>query len=110
MRAVAALALVGCGPGDTGDTAASCDTAAYDVTWDGWGDGFFSTYCRACHSSGSEERYGAPESVNFDTRADVVQWRESIRRTVLEDATMPVGGGVYDDDLLLLDLLLTCGL
>ena len=34
----------------------------------------------------------------------------SVRSTVLDNATMPVGGGLSEDELTLLDDLLTCGL
>jgi len=97
--------LVACGD----DDAYLCDTS-YQVTWEGWGDGFFSTYCRSCHSSTTEERNGAPEGVDFDTLDDVILWLDSIERVVLDEGSMPVGGGVYEDDLLLLEALLKCEL
>ncbi len=87
----------------------SCDSAP-PVTWANWADGFFSSYCRACHSSGTAERYGAPEGVDFDTLADVIQWRERIQVRTLEAEDMPVGGGVYDEDLELLQVWLECEL
>jgi hypothetical protein len=105
------LLLLACTAGtDTGDTAASACTDAPNATWASFGDGFFATYCRACHSASTAERYGAPEAVNFDSLADIRTFEASIRRTVLDDESMPVGGGVYDDDALLLDTFLTCGL
>ncbi len=101
--------LLACGSGADTGAAPGCEDA-YDVTWQSWGEGFFTTYCRSCHSSTTSDRLGAPEGVNFDTEADVVMWADRIRRVVLEDESMPVGGGVYADDLLLLEMLLDCGL
>ena len=79
-----------------------------NVNWDGWADGFFATYCRSCHSATSAARYGATESVNFDTRSDAIQWSERIRIRVIEQETMPLGGGVVRTDLEPLDLWLRC--
>ena len=103
------LGLAACSGDDELETADPC-AGDPDVTWQGWGDGFFGTYCRGCHSTDAPDRYGAPEDINFDTRADVLAWEGLVRQTVLEDETMPVGGGVYPDDLELLDTLLRCGL
>ena len=88
---------------DTGAAELDCS-----VNWDGWTDGFFATYCRACHSVTTAERYGAPEGVDFDTRADVIQWAERIRIRVLEQETMPLGGGVVQTDLEPLERWLQC--
>lgn len=97
-------------PEPTDDSAAAaCDTAP-GVTWDNWGDGFFSTYCRACHSANTPDRMGAPESINFDSESEVRTQAALIRDSVLVREAMPVGGGVYEEDLFLLDVLLTCGL
>jgi len=86
---------------DTGDDACDLDTG-YPVTWDGWASGFFATYCRSCHSITTPNRQGAPEGVDFDSQADVDRQLDDVWRTVLEQERMPVGGGVYADDLLLL--------
>ena len=89
--------------GDAGSAELDCS-----INWDGWTDGFFATYCRSCHSVTTAERYGAPEGVDFDTREDVVQWAERIRIRVLEQETMPLGGGVIQSDLEPLDMWLRC--
>ncbi len=36
--------------------------------------------------------------------------KERIRLRVIEDQTMPLGGGVYEEDLELLNVMLACGL
>ncbi len=113
------LLLLACdAPVDTADTATVADTGtgvsdcegALVVTWESWGEGFFTTWCQPCHSATTAERNGAPPGVDFDTEADVVQWSASIRYTVLEAGTMPVGGGLDADDAVLLAALLDCGL
>ena len=95
-------------PVDTARPAACADAPA--VTWESWGHGFFLTYCNACHSADTPERSGAPEGVDFDTRAQAVQWKDRVQARVLEEGTMPLGGGVYEDDLQLLEVLLACDL
>ncbi len=94
----------------TDDTASSCDTLAYDVTWANFGDGFFANYCRACHSADAPDRYDAPEGINFDTLDEVRALSSLIETTVIINETMPEGGGVYDQDLEFLGYFLECGL
>ena len=106
--------LLACTDGD-GDSAAPATTVtecadAPGATWASFGDGFFAFYCRGCHAAETPDRYGAPEDVNFDTREDLRLHADRVRVRVLDEATMPVGGGVYPDDLVLLDVLLRCGL
>ena len=55
-------------------------------------------------------RFDAPEGVNFDTLDEVRMYASSISRTVIDQASMPVGGGVMEDDLVRLQVFLTCGL
>lgn len=110
------LALTGCGdetdkdssePADSSEV--SCESAP-DLTWSNWGDGFFANYCRACHSESVGDRWGAPEGLDFDTLEQVQQNRGWIHQTVLVDGTMPVGGGVYEEDLEFLTYFLECSL
>jgi len=111
------MALTACGSKSTteNDTAtgpAATDTAEVEsdcsLNWDGWADGFFATYCRSCHSVTTAERHGAPTGVDFDTRSDAIEWAERIRVRVLEQETMPLGGGVVQTDLEPLDRWLQC--
>lgn len=105
-------------PDDTGDAGGAvvysdcpADTGRFEdpvavdasLTWASWGDGFFATYCTSCHSVGTPDRRGAPEGVDFDSEADVIAWGARVRARVLDAGTMPLGGGVIDEDLLLLD-------
>lgn len=106
------LSLVACDtpPVPPVPPAAECATLP-DVSWDAWGNGFFRTYCTACHSSANaDQRGGAPIGIDFDTRAAVKLRAADVRRVVLDNGTMPVGGGVFPDDLLLLEVFLACGL
>ncbi len=114
----ALLALTACSepsdlPPPPDDTASAADTACAgtpEVTWAGWADGFFGTWCRACHSETAEERYGAPEGLDFNTEDQVRAYAAAVRQVVLVDETMPVGGGVYEDELILLAAYLDCSL
>ena len=120
MAAVIALLLACSGGGEeTGaavadtveDTAVVADcTDAPAVTWESWGEGFFTTWCQPCHSATTTDRSGAPEGIDFDTASDVRFWKAAVRRTVLEDGTMPLGGGLSDADAELLAVLLDLSL
>jgi hypothetical protein len=107
------LLAVGCGD-DGGDSSAAAEidplcVDAPTVTWDSWAGGFFRTYCTACHAeTNTESRLGAPVGVDFDSETNASLWAERVRVRVIDDGDMPVGGGVYDDDLYLLDIYLTC--
>ena len=126
---------VGCGAEDKADTASTVapvtDTSDADdsgttpvpedtgggpcdglpaVTWSGWAQGFFRGYCTSCHSRTASDRWGAPEGIDFDTEADVVGRAAQIRSAVLDRQSMPVGGGVIEADLELLQIYLDCGL
>lgn len=84
------------------DSAPSCAQ-----TWDNFGDGFFASYCRGCHSATTPERNGAPEGVDFDTEAQVIA-SAGLVRAVVDGGSMPVGGGVLDDDRELFGLYMDC--
>lgn len=102
-----ALALACADPpaADTGDSeAARCGA----VAWEAWADGFFATQCRACHSTSSPDRHGAPEGVDFDTEDDVLRQAARVRARALDARTMPLGGGVPEDELARLDRYLAC--
>lgn len=114
-----AALILGCGDKEVDDTAAAADDTGgavtdcdgvYDLTWDNWGSSFFATYCDSCHAASSPNRFGAPEYATFDTEEEVRNWQALIRQTVLEEESMPLGGGVYEDDLFLLEIYLDCGL
>ncbi len=108
---VGALACASAEPtaDDSQAEADSCSLAASSTTWENWGAGFFAGYCRTCHSSGTADRRGAPEAVNFDSEADALAQLDAVERTVLDDGTMPIGGGVPDVELERLREYLACG-
>ena len=104
--ALALLALLAPACGHPTADAEACQTSG--LTYENFGLGFTATYCRSCHSSVTPDRRGAPDGTNFDTEAEVTGLASSIRRTVLDDGTMPIGGGVQPVDLERLDAWLTC--
>jgi hypothetical protein len=83
-------------------------TSPMGVTWDNWGSGFFQTYCNTCHSSETQIRHGAPVGVDFDSQFVAALYAERISVRVIEEETMPLGGGVQPDALVLLADLLVC--
>ena len=103
----AAFGLVFLGCSDHTDTASICDDDL-PLTWDNWGDGFFASYCRSCHSESTKQRYGAPDSVDFDDVEDVQLWAERIHVRTIAEQTMPPGGGVLEEDLEFLSQYLQC--
>lgn len=105
------LFLLACSDGeDTGASEVDCATAP-EVDWGGFAHGFVTTYCVSCHSeNNTDQRYGAPEGLDFDTEAEVYASGGRVRVRTLEEQTMPPGGGVFEDDLQLLDVYLTCQL
>lgn len=114
------LLLLACGADPASATAAAgtdlgggampvaCATAP-GVTWENWGQGFFMTRCGSCHTPTAQDRHGAPEGVDFVTHAQMLSWADEIHATVIEEGTMPLGGGLGDEDLALLETLITCG-
>lgn len=103
----ACIAAAGCAGGDS---AASCtlDSGGGHPTWANFGESFFLTYCDACHAADSPNRFGAPLSVTFDSEAELDGQIDAVRRTVLDERSMPLGGGLPDEDLAALDNYLRC--
>lgn len=109
-------ALLGCGcAGDGADTGATDDTGGFCadapvLTWDNFGAGFTTENCQPCHASTAVNRYGAPDTVVFDTYADTMAQAERVRVRVLGDQdVMPPQGGVGPDDKVRLEYWLVCG-
>ncbi len=112
MSLAALLWLAGCGAAD-GDTAAV--TTPYvegqpPPTWTNFAGAFFVTRCGACHAADAPDRFGAPEAMVFDTRDDVRAREGAVRASTLDARTMPLGGGVPEDDLTRLDAWLNAGM
>jgi uncharacterized membrane protein len=105
LAAIAALA--GCG-GDPEAADPQCtDTAV--LTWENFGQAFVVTNCQSCHATTAADRHGAPDSVVFDTRDDVLDQADRILARVTSDSpTMPPGGGVSAESLHKVSVWLTC--
>lgn len=103
------LALAGCGA-DPADSGPVCvlDSGGGHPTWSNFGEAFFLTYCDACHAAESPNRFGAPEAITFDTEDEVVNQAASIRYAVIDEESMPLGGGLPPEDLAQLDNYLNC--
>ena len=72
---------------------------ALSVSWDNWAQGFFMTWCQSCHSNTAIDRHGAPSGVDFDTEKDVVNWLNRVQIRVIDEQSMPVGGGISTEDI-----------
>ena len=99
--------------GSTGDDTADTGTDFCDgkpvVTYANFGRSLMTESCQGCHASTATERYGAPESVTFDTVDQCWAWKGRILARSTGDApSMPPSGGVTSDDRLLLEVWLTC--
>jgi len=86
----------------------SCDEAPV-VTWNNFGAGFVGHYCQGCHASTSVDRYGAPESVTFDTVDAVWAFRDRVlARSTGNAPSMPPAGGTNANDRQKLQWWLEC--
>ncbi|NUN97661.1 MAG: hypothetical protein HUU16_15965, partial [Candidatus Omnitrophica bacterium] len=68
------------------------------LTYENWAEGFFTWNCLGCHHSSQhgEDRFGAPEGVNFDTLELIRQNESGIRDLALGDEpAMPPAGVVW---------------
>ncbi len=70
MKSLVFVLLAACGGGESG-TGSTCPPAD-PPTFDNFGDAFFATYCRGCHSSTTSDRHGAPSDQNYDTEAEIL--------------------------------------
>lgn len=109
MRTLPLLWVLGCGGGGA-DSGAVCplETDGARPTWANFGEGFFQSYCQPCHAADSPNRFGAPEGTAFGSEAEVIALEARIRARVLEEGTMPPGGGVLEEDLVALAGYLAC--
>ncbi len=121
----AALLLFGLACGGDKDDAVVNDTAATYAadcsevyTWETVGAPFTVTWCTSCHSSlipapgagdtGFDERQGAPEGLDFDTREAACAELSAIESAVFGER-MPPAGGPSEDELAALRAWIDCG-
>ena len=79
------------------------------VTYESFGQGFIRENCQSCHASSALNRYGAPESVIFDTHEDVIAQANDILQEVTGNTPrMPPAGGVELETRELVSIWLTC--
>lgn len=102
------LLLCACdGAADT-DTDAAC-IEVEDLSWQAYGRPFLADWCLSCHAEDNPnaETYGVPEGVYFETWDEVQVWKGPIAATLL-DESMPLGGGMDEDDRALAVLWFQC--
>ncbi len=94
--------------GDTGE-AVACE----ELSWEGTGQPFVTTWCTACHASGLGEgdRFGAPLGVDFDRYDDVLAQADRVEARALgADISMPPVGGAEGEELARFARWIACGL
>ncbi len=105
-------ALGGCGAPE--DDTARAETHYVEgqppPTWTNFAGTFFVTRCGACHAAEAPDRFGAPAAMVFDTREQVRALEGAVRASTLEARTMPLGGGVPEEDLARLEAWLDGGM
>ena len=84
------------------------ETCTTESDWQGWTQGFFVSYCDACHAADTPDRHGAPAGVSFDTEAEARRWAARIWIRVLTQEDMPPAGGVFPEDQARLQEWLAC--
>ncbi len=105
-----ALLSAGCDGGSVdADTAEEVCADAGVVSWENFGDALLGEHCQGCHASTSPNRFGAPETVTFDTHAQAITWKDAILRAATGDVpTMPPAITIGATDRELLWIWLTC--
>ena len=79
------------------------------LTWDNFGQDYVRHNCQTCHASTTVDRHDAPVEVVFDTRDQVVLYRDRILdRATGPTADMPPSGGVTEDDRWRAEVWLRC--
>jgi uncharacterized membrane protein len=101
--------LLACADGEE-DTAVDAFCADAPVTtYDNFGQGFVLQHCQSCHASTSENRYDAPDELDFDDEDAIWGNAERILARAAGDApTMPPQGGVEEADRVRLEQWLLC--
>jgi uncharacterized membrane protein len=106
---VCSVALGGCIADAQASDPELCGTEVPELDWDGFGEGFVTTYCQGCHASTALDRHGAPAAVTFDSEEETLAFRDRIlARAASEEPTMPPAGGPDVDDRELLAVWLAC--
>ena len=109
MKFLPSMLLLGCGSVErVEDTGIDVCEVSPVVTWENFGHGMVVERCQSCHSSTTDNRNGAPESVYFDTEAATLSHADRILVRVVDEQTMPPQGGIEPDDLERIELWLRC--
>jgi uncharacterized membrane protein len=76
-------------------------------SYEAWAEGFFLSKCQPCHAPHAREIFEAPD-IELGTHADLLDQLDVIRTSVLETQRMPPGGGLSEDERMLLEQWLDC--
>lgn len=102
---LSSLGLVACGGSVPIE---ACPDSGTDLTYDNFADGFFNSYCRSCHATGSG--IAEAQDLPFDTFEDIKAHADEIAAEAAGDNTsMPPGGGPTQDERDQLAEWIACG-
>lgn len=76
-------------------------------TYENWAEGFFISKCQPCHAPDARNIFGAP-AIEMNTHEEILDLLDVIHDSVLVGERMPPGGGLSDDDRILLQSWLDC--
>ena len=92
----AVLACAKQGELDSGVPAEEAEASCDALTWETYGEGYLRSWCTGCHHSAldGDDREGAPDGVDFDTKDRTLELAERIVARATGDApSMPPVGG-----------------
>lgn len=100
--------LLACATTDSDSDSNECADAPV-VTWENYGQAILTEHCQSCHASTTNDRYGAPDSVVFDTHEDTLALKARILVvTDPDNRTMPPAVALEEIDYERLRIWLTC--
>ena len=77
------------------------------VSYDNWAEGFFLEKCLPCHSEDMRATFGAPE-IDMHSYDTILENMSIIRTSILESERMPPGGGLSEEERILLEQWFDC--
>jgi uncharacterized membrane protein len=84
------LTVSACAAPDFAD--ARCPPGGTELTYESFGQPFLARYCETCHGRDVPDRRGAPDKYTFDSRKEVLAWKDRIYdRSAGDNASMPPG-------------------
>ena len=77
------------------------------VSYDDWTEGFFLGKCLPCHSEDMRETFGAP-AIDMHSYDTILENMSVIHTSIFESERMPPGGGLSEEERVLLEQWFAC--